>query len=265
LLKGPHVAPVCHSTRESSTCLAAVANGTLRPPSNALVPFAQVACPAHMGHCLHSANPDLICLPLVFFHFLQPPLLPTRPARRLCFMAPLSVCVRPTTCCWATSASTGPPTCLQEQCPTRCPSPTGAAVAVAAGEWRLLIAVDGVIDDGGGGGSGIVEGHSTHSSSNRVAPSGHQGSLPQLCGVSEGTYLPQHVDMQLLSQCPDRNCWCCLPLFALSLQGGSCPTLARRQGGILPRFTRGTLWGTSSTRQGCTAPTPTTRRRTTTL
>lgn len=147
-LQGPHIVTVCHSTRESSTCLAAVADGTLRPSSNALVPFLQVACPAHMGHFLHSANPDLICLPLVFVLFLQPPQLPTRLARRLCCMAPLSVCVRPTTCCWATSASTGPPTCLQEQCPTRCPSPTGAAVAVAAGEWRLLVALEGVRDHG---------------------------------------------------------------------------------------------------------------------
>jgi hypothetical protein len=85
----------------------------------------------HLIHGLCLAETDcLLCVYLLCACVFplpnpQPPLLPTRPARRLCCMAPLSVCVRPTTCCWATSASMGQPTCLQVQCPTHCPSMPG--------------------------------------------------------------------------------------------------------------------------------------------
>lgn len=78
--------------------------------------------------CSWCANPSAACCclpspPLLLFVWclVQLPRQPTSRARRLCCTARLSVCVRPTTCCWATSASTGPQTCPLAQCPTHCP------------------------------------------------------------------------------------------------------------------------------------------------
>jgi hypothetical protein len=134
-LQGPDIVTVCPSTRESSTCPQLQTARCVLPAMHWCLSFRLLA----QRIWGVSASPDLLRLPLVFFLFLQPPQLPTRPGRRLCCMAPLSVCVRPTTCCWATSASTGPPTCLQAQCPTHCPSPTGVAAAADAGEWTALM------------------------------------------------------------------------------------------------------------------------------
>lgn len=90
--------------------------------------------PRHTYHQYSSCVVQLVCqsfcrlllpafAPLLPFAWcvLQLPRRPTSRARRLCCTARLSVCVRPTTCCWATSASTGPQTCPPAQCPTHCP------------------------------------------------------------------------------------------------------------------------------------------------